>query len=151
VTNSRLLSVLALLPPLGLTGCTRADVQSQPLDRAAEGPRIIEQVLRYEIHQFSSKAGPDGGPACVAVREGGRLVDPSPTTMLRLGAKARPQSECNEAAVLIAGPVEWQRDDEVRVRGGQKQWANETSLAYRVVREDGNWRCVGPIIPWDPL
>ena len=80
-------------------------------------------------------------------------MDPSPAMMVRLNSKQlQPQSKCRATKTLIAGPIEWLRDDEVRVRGGYlRATEGETRLAYRVVRESGRWECLGPIISWDPL
>ena len=116
-------------------------------------PLIIEEVLRYGIHQFAPKEDGAESSLCVAVREGALLTDPSPAIMRRLNNKqAQPKSECKAARTLIAGPIEWLRDDEVRVKGGYvRATEGEARLAYRVVRENGSWVCVGPIISADPL
>ena len=147
------ISAFALAVPLLLAGCAGADAQPKPLDRATQTPLIIEEVLRYGIHQFAPKEDGAEGALCVAVREGNLPTDPSPSIMRRLSNKqAQPQSECKAAKTLIAGPIEWLRDDEVRVKGGYLRASEgETRLAYRVVRENGRWVCVGPIISWDPL
>ena len=147
------ISVLALAWPLLLGGCAGADTQPKPLDRATQAPLIIEEVLRCEIHQFSSKADGADSSVCVAVREGNSPTDPDPSIMRRLNNKQiQPQSGCKAARTLIAGPIEWLRNDEVRVKGGYLRASEgETRLAYRVVRENGRWACVGPIISWDPL
>ena len=124
-----------------------------PTDRPGQVPFILEAVLRYQVHEFALREGGRDGTLCVAVREAGRLTDPGPAIMLRLGNRqAQPQSACTGDETLIIGPVEWSRDDEVRVRGGfLKATEGETPLAYRVVREEGRWVCVGPIVSWDPL
>jgi hypothetical protein len=140
----------ALALPLLMAGCTGADAQPIPPDRASQVPLIIEEVLRFELQQFTLK---ESGAVCVAVREGERTTDPSPAIMRRLSNKwAQPQSDCKAKNTLTAGPIEWLKDDDVRVKGGYLR-ANEgeTRLAYRVVRENGNWVCVGPIVSWDPL
>jgi hypothetical protein len=52
---------------------------------------------------------------------------------------------------LIAGPVEWVRDDRVRVQAGYVRGAGgESPLAYRVVREGDRWKYAGRIIAYDP-
>lgn len=147
------LSAFALAVPLLLAGCAGADAQPKPLDRASQVPLIIEEVLRYGIHQFAAKEAGAEGALCVAVREGALPADPSPSIMRRLGnTQALPQSECKTSKTLIAGPIEWLRGDEVRVKGGYLRASEgETRLAYRVVRENGRWMCVGPVISWDPL
>ena len=145
--------VFALAGPLLLTGCAGAGAQPKPPDRATQAPLIIEEVLRYGIHQFAPKEGGAESELCVAVRERDPPTDPGPSTMRRLNNKqAQPQSECKAAKTLIAGPIEWLGDDEVRVKAGYLRASEgETRLAYRVVRENGRWVCVGPIISWDPL
>jgi hypothetical protein len=147
------ISAFALALPLLCAGCAGSEAQPRPLDRPSQAPLIIEEVLRYQIHQFAKKEGEPEGALCVAVREGSMPRDPSPELVLRLGNKrVQPQSSCSGARTLIAGPVEWLRDDEVRVGGGYVRASEgETRLAYRVVRENGRWVCVGPIISWDPL
>jgi len=133
-------------------GCSGAAAQPKPPDRASQAPLIIEEVLRYEVQQFASKGG-EAEAFCVAVRESTVSVDPSPAIMRRLNStQLQPQSKCTATKTLIAGPIEWLRDDEVRVRGGYlRATEGETRLAYRVVREGGRWECLGPIISWDPL
>ena len=143
---------LVVVVPLLWAGCSGAAAQPKPPDRASQAPLIIEEVLRYQVHQFASKGG-EAEAFCVAVREDTVLVDPSPAMMARLNSKQlQPQSKCTATKTLIAGPIEWSRDDEVRVRGGYlRATEGETRLAYRVVRESGRWECLGPIISWDPL
>ena len=147
------LSAFALAVPLLLAGCAGAYAQPKPPDRASQVPLIIEEVLRYGIQQFAPKEAGAESALCVAVREGALPRDPSPSIMRRLGnLQAQPQSECKASRTLSAGPIEWLRDDEVRVKGGYLRASEgETRLAYRVVREHGRWVCVGPIISWDPL
>jgi hypothetical protein len=146
-------SGFALAVPLLLAGCAGANAQPKPPDRGAQVPLIIEEVLRYGIHQFAPKEDGAESALCVAVREGALLTDPSPSIMRGLNNKqAQPKSECKAARTLIAGPIEWLRDDEVRVKGGYvRATEGEAHLAYRVVREHGRWVCVGPIISADPL
>jgi len=146
-------SALALAVPLLFAGCAGADAQPKPPDRSAQAPLIIEEVLRYGMHQFAPKGGESGSTLCVAVREGGPPTDPSPSVMRGLNnPQAQPKSACKAARTLIAGPIEWLRDDEARVKGGYLGEAEgEAHLAYRVVREEGHWVCVGPIISADPL
>ncbi len=143
----------ALTVPLLLAGCAGANAQPKPFDRGAQAPLIIEEVLRYSFDQFAPKGDGTEGPLCVAVREGDLLMDPSPSMMRRLNTKqAQPKSECKAAKTLVTGPIEWLRDDEVRVKGGYlRATEGEARLAYRVVRENGRWVCVGPIISADPL
>jgi hypothetical protein len=147
------LSGLALAVPFLLAGCAGANAQPKPPDRGAQVPLIIEEVLRYEIHQYAPKEGGTESTLCIAVREGGLPTDPSPSMMRGLNNKqAQPKSECKGTRTLIAGPIEWLRDDEVRVKGGYLRASEgEARLAYRVVRENGRWVCVGPIISADPL
>ena len=143
---------LVVVVPLLWAGCSGAAAQPKPPDRASQAPLIIEEVLRYQVHQFASKGG-EAEAFCVAVREDTVLVDPSPAMMARLNSKQlQPQSKCTATKTLIAGPIEWSRDDEVRVRGGYlRATEGETRLAYRVGRESGRWEPLGPIISWDPL
>ena len=153
MTKSMPISAFVLSLPFLLVGCAGADAQPKPLNRPAEVPLIIEEVLRYQIQQFAPKEGGPDSVVCLAVREDTVPIDPSPGIMQRLGNKqAEPRSACEGTRVLIAGPVEWLRDDEVRVKGGYlRPSEGETRLAYRVVRENGRWVCVGPIVSWDPL
>jgi hypothetical protein len=145
------LRAFALAVPLLLSGC--ADAQPKPPDRATQTPTIIEEVLRYGLHQFAPRDEGAESALCVAVREGNLPIDPSPFIMRRLNnRKAQPQSACQAARTFIAGPIEWLRDDEVSVRGGYLRPSDgEMRLAYRVVRENGRWVCLGPIVSSDPL
>ena len=135
-----------------LTGCGGSDVQPRSSDRAAEAASILEQAIRYGVHQFAPKDGGDGSALCIAIREGNLPTDPNPSIMRRLNnGQAQPWTQCKAAATLLVGPIEWLDDDEVRVKAGYVRASRgESRLAYRVVRENGNWICVGPIISWDP-
>jgi len=68
--------------------------------------------------------------------------------------RIREQSRCpaDNAGTLVAGPIDWLSDTEVRVRSVRKL-AHETEapLVYRVVRDAGRWACVGAVIAYDPL
>jgi hypothetical protein len=90
---------------------------------------------------------------CVGVREDGVVLDPKPDLLLKLSVyRFQPQSACKGTQTVVVGPVDWVRDDEVRVSGGRiRASEGETRLAYRVVREDDRWVCVGPVIASDPL
>jgi len=136
-----------------LAGCVGADAQPKALDRATQAPLILGEVLRYEIQRFAANAGEAEGVLCVAVRDGQAARDPSPDIMQSIGGlRAQPQSRCQGNETLIAGPIEWVRDDEVHVKGGHIRGSEgERLLAYRVVLEAGQWKCVGPIVSWDPL
>ena len=147
------ISVFTLAVPLLLAGCGGAHAQPKPPERASQVLLIIEEVLRYEVNQFSPKEGGPEGAVCLGVREASLVADPSPSIMRRLDTpQAMPQSGCKAGKTLIAGPIEWLRDDEVRVKGAYVRASEgEVRLAYRVVRENGRWVCLGPVISWDPL
>lgn len=150
VTNSGS-SVAALLGlSLLLAGCVPARPESRATDRLASAPLIIGEVLRYGVRQFAPDA--EGG-LCVGVREGDALTDPGPSIMRLLGdTQARPQSSCKATGTLITGSIDWLGDDHVRVKASYREASQgERSLAYRVVREDDRWVCVGPILSLDPL
>ncbi len=143
--------VLFLLP----AACGGGGAAHRAVDRASEVPVVLEEVLRYQIEERADKLteGP-GEVVCFAVRQDGRTGEPDPDIMRRLGRPARALSACEGAKGLtvIAGPVEWLRDDEVRVKGAYRRSGQaETPLAYRVVREEGRWVCAGAILSWDPL
>ena len=133
-----------------LAACVGGCAERGATDRIASAPLIIGEVLRYGVRQFAP--GAEGG-LCVAVREGDALTDPGPSIMRLLGdTQARPQSNCKATGTLIAGSLEWLGDDHVRVKASYREASQgERSLAYRVVREDGRWVCVGPILSVDPL
>lgn len=143
--------VLAL--PLLLVGCVGADARPRPVDRVTQARLILEEVLRYEVQQFAASEGGPDSVACVAVREEVAMADPGPDLLRRLARyRVEPASACRGTQTLVAGPVEWLRDDEALVRGGRiRASKTETRLAYRVVREEDRWVCVGPVTAWDPL
>ena len=134
-----------------MTGCGGATAPPKPLDRTIESSLILEQATRYGVHQFAPRDDADGIALCIAIREGGVLTDPDPSVMRRLNTRqAQPWTQCKAAATLLIGPIEWLGDDEVRVKAGYVRASRgESRFAYRVVRENGNWICVGPIISWD--
>lgn len=136
-----------------LAGCAGSGARSKPLDRTAETPSIIEAVLRYELRQIAARETGPEADVCLGVREGAVLMDPKRDLLLKLGGhRVQPQSACKGTQTLVVGPVDWVRDDEVRVSGGRiRASEGETRLAYRVVREDDRWVCVGPVIALDPL
>lgn len=150
VTNSGSSVAAFLSLSVLLAGWVGGCAESRATDRAAAAPLIIGEVLRYGVRQFSP--GAEGG-LCVAVREGKDLADPDPSIMRLLGdTQARPQSSCKATGTLIAGSLEWLGDDHVRVGASYREASQgERSLAYRVVREDDRWVCVGPVLSLDPL
>lgn len=153
MTTSRLPILLLVLTVSTVAACSPADAQSSPADRASQIPLIVEEVLRYGIQEFAVETARANTVLCLAIREGSALTDPSPEILRRLDGKhAQPQSKCSASRTLIAGPVVWVGDDEVRVAGGLRRTSKgEARLSYRVVREDGRWVCLGRIISWDPL
>jgi hypothetical protein len=139
---------------LASAGCGGVGAAHQASDRAAQVPVILEVVLRYQIEERADTRNEPPETLCIAVRHDGRTSDPDADVMRRLGRPAQALSACEGATGLtvIAGPVEWLRDDEVRVKGAYRRGTQgETPLAYRVVREEGQWVCAGPILSWDPL
>jgi hypothetical protein len=53
---------------------------------------------------------------------------------------------------LVAGPIQWISDSEIRVKGMYRQRTGAGAApSYRVVRESGRWTCVGPILSYDPF
>jgi len=135
---------------LAWAGCEGASPQP-PQSRAAQEPAIIEEVLRYAVRQFVRED--PAGLLCLGVRDGGTVRDPEPSALQRLSLRdVTPISSCQATRTLLIGPVDWLRDDEVRVKGSYRRGdIGETRLAYRVVREHDRWVCVGPIISLDPL
>ncbi len=124
-------------------------------DRESQRPLIVAEVLRYQLEELSAETADGmGSNVCVAIREDGRMDDPSQRIMALLGSRARPRSSCDagKSVTVIAGPVEWVRDDEVRVKAGYVRGeGGERPLAYRVVREGDRWKCAGRIMAYDPL
>jgi hypothetical protein len=147
------LRAFALAVPLLWAGCAGADARAKPLNRTSQVPMITEEVLRYQVRQFSPKDEVPPSEMCVAFREGGTLTDPDPAILQRLNnSRVRPRSNCNAAQTLVAGPIEWLRDDEVLVKGAYiRHTQGEMRLVYRVVHENGHWVCVGPVLSSDPL
>jgi hypothetical protein len=151
MTGIRVCGLIAMWP---LAGCVSAGPQSKPADRASQTSSILAEVLRSEIRQFALEGAEAAGASiCVAVRNGASTGDPDQTVMQQLGQRVRPRSKCAPNAVtVVAGPIEWLRDDETRVKGALLQaLEGERPLAYRVVLENRRWVCVGPILSWDPL
>ena len=131
---------------------------STPADnRRAEAAAIFEESFRYGLRQFAPKAGePASLPPCLSVVEEGVAKDPPRDMIERLGGStmAVPGSSCRTAdmASLSLGPIDWLSNSEVRVKGVFRPKASgPRSVAYRVVREGGEWRCAGPIVSYDPL
>ncbi len=132
-------------------GC-ETDAKPALNDRGTHRPLIIEAVLRCGVQEFAKSDGSDGA-LCLGVRDAGPVVDPAPSMLMNLNrAGVQPMSSCKATRTLIVGPIEWLRDDEVRVKADYAMASGRTRpLAYRVVREDERWVCVGPILSVDPL
>ena len=134
-------------------GATAADRPGR--DRPSQGPAITEAVLRYEVRQFAGTPHEAAGElACVGVADTEKVRDPSAELLQRLGPRVKPRSACDAGAalLLVAGPIEWLNDSEVRVKGSFSHGTSATTrLEYRVVWETGNWKCLGPVIGYDPL
>ncbi|MEO8358968.1 MAG: hypothetical protein ABI672_02975 [Vicinamibacteria bacterium] len=129
-------------------------LETPPPNRKAQVQLISEQVLRYELQQSARAGESDASGLCVAISDGRTLTDPDPDTLGRLRARdrVRPASDCRYGRTLVIGPLVWVNSDEVRAGAAYlKAGTGETRLAYRVVLEDGYWRCVGPILLADPL
>jgi hypothetical protein len=146
--------VCGFIATWSLAGCVSARPQSTPVDRASQTSSILAEVLRYEIRQFTPEGAEAAGASiCVAVRDGTGTGDPDQNVMQQLGQRVRPRSKCAPNAVtVVAGPIDWLRDDETRVKGALLQAREgERPLAYRVVLENRRWVCAGQILSWDPL
>ena len=144
------------MAPVSVVGVACGAVASER-SREAQSLPILEEVFRYELQQFMEMAQePAGTPVCLGIAEDKRIVDPPEDLMGRLGrgSSVLPESKCSgsTAARLGAGPIEWVSDAEVRVKGTFRSTARgSVPLLYRVVQESGKWRCLGPIIGYDPL
>ena len=149
--------VPCLAPWCLLVACTYAGAPPTPAERASQTAVILEQVLRFELRQFATAAtGAANATVCLAVRDDSTLSDPSEALLRALAdhPHLRPSSACTDSSpiTLVAGPIEWLRDGEVRVKGEFRRAPHDaTPLAYRVVWEHDHWTCLGPIISWDPL
>ena len=137
-----------------LLACGTATSSGPSADRAAEEEPILTQVFRYELRQFVE--APDHAvinPVCVAIISQGQLIDPAETLLRRVNAGVVKNSACPPATPvrLVAGPVEWIKTDDVRVKGSYQDRTTSTALEYRVAWESGAWACLGPIIGYDPL
>ena len=123
--------------------------------RGAETPAIIEASLRCALQQHQKEASDLGATLCVGVRDAQGLHDPTEETLKRLGPDhVRALSDCHAdtAIALVAGPVEWLEDNEVRVSATYARASRlDRRLAYRVVREETRWYCAGPVLSWDPF
>jgi hypothetical protein len=117
----------------------------------------LERVLRYQLEEFSDEfAGQPDVAVCLGIGDGTAVADPGADLVKRLTSTHTllPHSGCEaeSSPSLVAGPVEWLRDDEVRVKGEYSRAdAARMPLVYRVVLESGGWECLGPVLSWDPL
>lgn len=145
----------AFLCAILLAGCGAASGPDNSNDRATQAPVVLAEVLRYELQQFVAAHEPEGATICVAVKEAGGPVDPSVATLKTLGREGLlPISRCGDRGdiTLVAGPIEWISDSEVRAKGSYRRRTGAGSApVYRVVRESGRWTCVGPILSFDPF
>jgi hypothetical protein len=151
--------VVGLASTLALIACLGAGPRLPSPDRASDTQEILEETLACQIRQFATEQGRAAGAAvCIGIRDERQLADPKPALVshlvARLGAGVVPRSVCPAVATLhlVAGPIDWLKDDEVRVAGSYSRGdRGETPLRYRVVKEADRWACAGPIISWDPL
>ena len=123
-------------------------------------------VLQYVDRQFL--AGEDLA-VCAGVASAGRApIDPEPTVRAAL-ARRRPDilpaSACRvspdgivlattgrPAALLVSGPIVFHGSDEADVQGQVRRGPQPAvSVTYRVAREPGGWRCLGPVVTGVPL
>jgi hypothetical protein len=144
-------AALAILASLG-AGCGLAASSGPGRDRRADEKAILKEVLAYEIKQFH---GPDHNSEsiCVGVATARGVSDPSDELLNSLQSGVIRYSGCpsDTAVKLVAGPVEWLKKDEVRVKGSHAHGNTDTALLYRVTWDSGRWACLGPIIGYDPL
>ena len=130
---------------------------SRPSDRDAQESFILESVLRYQLQEFGDEfAGQPDLAVCLGIGDGTVVADPAADLVQRLASthSLLPHSACEAESLpsLVAGPIEWLQDDEVRVKGEYSRRGDaRMPLVYRVVREASGWECLGPIVSWDPL
>jgi hypothetical protein len=146
---------LALVVGLGL-GCGAARDAAPPTDKPRQTAAILEEAFRCELQQRVTGREPVASPVCIAVRDAGGLHDPSAEMLAALGRlhEVRAASRCPDAGpiTLIAGPIEWLSDSEVRVHGAHPSAkTGSAELLYRVAWSAGRWECLGPISTYDPL
>ena len=147
--------VLFALPPFAaFAACSGPP---RPSYRDAHEAAILESVLRSQVQQFADEFAPPPNPAaCLGIGDGTVVADPTADLVQRLASTHTllPRSACEGESLpsLVAGPIEWLEDDEVRVRGEYSRPGEaRMPLLYRVVLEAGGWECLGPILSWDPL
>jgi hypothetical protein len=81
-----------------------------------------------------------------------RKADVRPVSGCRTGRDGVTTAAGEPAMVLGVGPIDWLRDDDALVRGRYfRTAAASASPLYRVVLENGRWRCLGPVIEGLPL
>jgi len=152
--TSRPQVVFALLALVAISACAGPSPSS---DRNAQEPFILERVLRYQLEEFGDAfAGQPDAAVCIGIGDGTAVADPRIDLVQRLASTHRvlPPSACEAESFpsLVAGPIEWLGDDEVRVKGEySRRGEARTALVYRVVFEANGWECLGPILAWDPL
>jgi hypothetical protein len=123
-------------------------------------------VLQYCDRQFL--AGEDW-PVCVGLVSPGRapidLEQSVRAALARHRPDIHPASACRQspdgvvlaatgrpAALLVSGPIVFRGSDEADVRGQVRRGPQPTvAVTYRLVREPGGWRCLGPIVIGLPL
>jgi hypothetical protein len=147
-------SAVALLASV-TAGCA-APRDAPPRDRASQAAAILEEVFRCEVRQLVPAREGGAERLCLSVRDESGLHDPSPEVLIALsrGQLVGEGTTCPPvgATRLVAGPIEWIADGEVRVRGeNPRDGRGSAALLYRVVWSAGRWECLGPISQYDPL
>ena len=159
---SHALALPAVILLAALAGCRGAAEPAAP----PPDSDIHVAVLQYSDRQFLAR---EDWPVCAGVVSNGRAaVDPEPRVRAALARRRpdiRPASACRlspdgvvlaatgrPAALLVSGPIVFHGSDEADVEGQVRRGPQPAvSVTYRLVREPGGWRCLGPVVTGLPL
>ncbi|HSB61596.1 MAG TPA: hypothetical protein VLI67_07745 [Vicinamibacteria bacterium] len=151
---------------LGLLACVTPpplEAQAPPHEMA-----VFEAVIRQQLDEhLDAGARARGMVLCVGIDPGGAPQTPGKDFMARFRADraVRRLAECERreagaveamtlrpAVTVTAGPVDWRAADEAWVTVVYFRTKTESAVRkYRVVREDGGWVSLGPIMTDLPL
>jgi hypothetical protein len=138
----------ALILLLGVTACASSGPPPSPEAQAHAEGDIAEAVFRYQFEHNASTLRQGAERYCLSLPD---ERNPDAAFLQRFEAVRPPVVAAGQCAKKASGDLffrvqklEWQRDDEIWVRGGYSEGAvSAITETYLVHRKDGRWTVDG--------